>query len=107
MSENNILVYRFDELDKCSNKMGQVVQALEEVKSVSENVKNGVGEHWQGEAYEAFSARFSDMNQAIDKLFQQINSNKQKLDKAIALERQNEEDLNTNTVGRLSADNIF
>lgn len=107
MSENNILVYRFDELDKCSNKMGQVVQALEEVKSMSENVKNGVGEHWQGEAYEAFSARFLDMNQAIDKLFQQINSNKQKLDKAIALERQNEEDLNTNTVGRLSADNIF
>lgn len=107
MAENNILVYKFDELDQCSNKMGQVVQALESVKSMSENVKNGVGEHWQGEAYEVFSARFADMNQAIDKLYQQVSLNKQKLDKAIALERQNEEDINTTTVGRLSADNIF
>lgn len=107
MAENNILVYKFNELDKCSNNMGQVVQALESVKSMSENVKNGVGEHWQGEAYEAFSSRFADVNQAIDKLYQQISLNKQKLDKAIALERQNEEDINTNTVGRLSADNIF
>lgn len=107
MSENNILVYKFDELDRCSNKMGQVVQALENLKSMSENVKNGVGEHWHGEAYEAFSSRFADVNQAIDKLYQQISLNKQKLDKAIALERQNEEDINTNTVGRLSTDNIF
>lgn len=107
MSENNILVYKFDELDKCSNKMGQVVQALEEVKSMSENVKNGIGEHWQGEACEAFTARFTYMNQAIDTLHQQVALSKEKLDKAIALERQNEEILTFETVGRLSADNIF
>lgn len=74
---------------------------------MSASVKDEVSEYWQGKAYEAFAARFADMNQAIDKLYQQIDASRQKLDKAIALERQNEENLTAHTVGRLSADNIF
>lgn len=104
---DNILVYKLDELEKCSRKMGQVAEALENVRNISSSLKDGTADYWQGKAYEAFNKRFSDMNQAIDKLYQQIDSNKNKLDKAIELERQNEEDLTQNTVGRLSADNIF
>ncbi len=107
MNGSNVLVYKFDELDSCSRKMEQVTEALEKVKSMAETVKNGISEYWQGDAYDAFSKRFADMSQAIDKLYQQIGSSKQKLDKAIALERRNEEELTSNTVGRLSADNIF
>lgn len=107
MAEGNILVYKLDELYGCSKKMGQVAEALERVKNLSASLKDGVSDYWQGKAYDAFNKRFADMNQAIDKLYQQIDSNKKKLDKAIELERQNEEDLTNNTVGRLSADNIF
>lgn len=107
MAEGNILVYKLDELDSCSKKMGQVTEALERVKNLSASLKDGASEYWQGKAYDAFNKRFADMNQAIDKLYEQIDSNKKKLDKAIELERQNEEDLTNNTVGRLSADNIF
>lgn len=107
MAEGNILVYKLDELDGCSNKMGQVAEALERVKNLSASLKDGASDYWQGKAFDAFNKRFADMNQAIDKLYQQIESNKKKLDKAIELERQNEEDLTNNTVGRLSADNIF
>ena len=107
MADSTVLVYKFDELERCSGRMGQVAEALDRVRSIITNLKSGVGDYWQGEACEAFEVRFANMNQAIEKLYNQVNTNKQKLDKAIALERQNEEDLTSNTVGRLSADNIF
>lgn len=107
MADGNILVYKFDELDSCSKQMGHVADALDRVKKISASLKEGTSEYWQGKAYEEFNKRFAEMNQAIEKLYQQIDANKKKLDKAIELERQNEEDLTNNTVGRLSAENIF
>lgn len=107
MAEKNILVYKFDELEGCSNKMGQVAEALDNVRSLYKDLNNGVSDYWLGEACEAFIERFNETNQAIDKLYRQIDANKQKLDKAITLEKENEENITSETVGRLSADNIF
>lgn len=107
MAENDILVYKFDELDNCLNKMGQVAEALDTVRKEYENMKNGISDYWQGDACEAYVSRFDETNNAIDKLYQQIDTNRKKLDKAISIERQNEEDIGSGIVGGLSADNIF
>ena len=104
---NSTIVYKFDELDKCSHKMGQVIEALDNLKKFSQNTRNEVIEYWEGEAYISFIKRLGQYNNAIDKLYSDITNSKEKLDKAIALERQNEENLTTQTVGRLSTDNIF
>lgn len=107
MADQNILVYKFSELERCSSRMGQVTEALERLHSTAENAKNSVCDYWQGDAYEAFIDRFSKLQGALEKLHEQIDRNKQKLDKAIALEKENEQSLSSQTVGGLSADNIF
>ena len=107
MANKDVLVYKFGELDNCSSKMEQVIESLERLKNASGNIRNSVGEYWQGKAYDEFCTRFSGLEQAINKLHDQIKTNKQKLDKAVAMEKENEQDLTSNTVGRLSADNIF
>lgn len=104
---DNVLVYKFDDLDRCSVKIGQVAEALDRVKGMSDNIRNVSAGYWQGEAYEAFLMRFTELMNAVDTLHGQISRNREKLDRAIALERQNEESLKNDTVSRLSADNIF
>ncbi len=107
MAANDVLVYKLDELEKCSGKMGAVADALERVRTMAASVGSGAGEHWQGEAYDAFSKRMNGLLKAVEKMFNEVSSSREKLDKAIALERQNEEALTSGTVGKLSADNIF
>lgn len=107
MADMNVLVYKFDELDSCSAKMGQVIESLERLKDASKNVRSSVSDYWQGVTYDEFAGRLTKLDQAIAKLLSQIRSNKEKLDKAISLEKENEQTLTSQTVGRLSADNIF
>ncbi len=107
MAQNDVLVYKFEELRRCSSKMGDVGSALQNLKEVSDQVRNSVTDYWQGVAYDAFIKRFNNMNNAVDNLNQQVEKSKAILDKAIALEMENEENLKNVTVGRLSTDNIF
>lgn len=106
MAENNIIVYDFDELEKCLSQLEQAAEAIQNIKSISEQLKNGSADYWQGRAFNAFEKRFSDMNGAVDKLSNQIFSGKNKLAKAIEMSSRNEEAINS-SVERLSADNIF
>lgn len=107
MAQNDVLVYKFEELRKCSSKISDVADALQNVKEVSAQVRDRVSDYWQGNAADAFIKRFNNMNNAVDSLNRQVEKSREVLDKAIALETENEENLKKDTVGRLSADNIF
>ncbi len=103
----DILVYKFDDLERCSSRMGEVSEALSEIKTLIDRVNSGTDVYWQGRAHNEFTSRLTSMTEAVEKLYEQVEKSREKLDKAIDLERQNEEDLTNNTVGRLSADKIF
>lgn len=104
---DTVLVYKFDELDQCSLEMGQVIGALSELKNALKTATDNSESFWKGKAHNAFTQRCKDMNQAVDKLYNNIDSNKKKLDKAIELAKENESDINTRIVGNLPAGDIF
>ncbi|MGN0692572.1 MAG: WXG100 family type VII secretion target [Oscillospiraceae bacterium] len=104
---DNVLVYKFSELEQCSADMGKAAEALGRIRTELKRLTESADADWQGKAYSAFAERSSLLIKAAEKLYEQVNSNKSKLDKAIALQKQNEEDITKNTVGSLSASDIF
>lgn len=107
MAKNDIIVYNFLHLENLSTRMGWVIEALDDVKKLSKQSGEAAKEYWQGQAYDVFQNRVTDMNKYLDKLYEQVSASKSKLDKAIEMEKQNESDILKNTVGELTADNIF
>ena len=107
MAQNDVIVYNFVHLQNLSTRMSWIVSALENVKELTAKSCQSAEEYWQGNAYEAFVNRATEMNKSLDKLYEQVSASKEKLDKAIALEKENEADILQNTVGGLSADDIF
>lgn len=107
MAQNDIIVYNFLHLQTLSTRMGWVVEALNEVKKLSAKSGESAGEFWQGQAYDAFIGRLTEMNKSLDKFYEQVSSSKEKLDTAIDMEKRNETDITQTTVGGLSADEIF
>lgn len=102
-----VLVYRFAELESCSGRMGNVVSALDHLKDISVKAKAEIGEYWSGNAYESFLSRMDKMTDALRELHDDVERSRQKLDQAIALARENEKGIQNKVVGELSADNIF
>lgn len=107
MAQNNILVYNFNQLKSIAQRISLVYSALNDVKSINKNLSVNAGEYWSGQAYEAFKGRMEAADKSLDVLYEQIKSSKEKLDKAIQLEEENENDLTNKTVGGLSASEIF
>ena len=104
---DNILVYKFDELDQCSAEMSQAVQALDEIKKALKATVDSSESFWSGKAHDAFIERCNKMNDTVNKLFSDIDSTKKKLDKAIELEKQNESNIQNHVVGGIPASDIF
>ncbi|MCM1577919.1 MAG: hypothetical protein NC078_03870 [Ruminococcus sp.] len=107
MAQNDVLVYKFEQLRSCSAKIGNVADVLDELKEMSVTVRDRVHDYWQGEAADIFIGRLGDLSGAVDELSRQVGKSREILDKAIEKETENEENLRKDTVGRLSADNIF
>ena len=107
MAQNDIIVYNFLHLENLSTRMSWIVTALDDVKKLSAKSGESAKEYWQGQAYEAFLKRITDMNKSLDKLYEQVSASKAKLDTAIEMEKENEADIMQNTVDGLSADEIF
>lgn len=107
MAEKDIIVYNFSYLRTLSNRMNMIVDTLSVVEETIRNCTNSINEHWQGQAYEAFSNRVSGLNGSLEKLYEQVKASKDKLDKAIAAEEANEQNIKDKIVDELTADNIF
>lgn len=107
MAQKDVIVYNFLHLQNLSTRMGWIVTALGEVKELTAKSCQSAEDYWQGKAYEAFVNRVTDMNKSLDKLYEQVSASKEKLDRAIELEKENEADILQNTVGGLSANDIF
>lgn len=105
--DKSVLVYRFDELDSCSAKLGTVLEAISNIKIISEDLRIRTDDYWIGKASDAFEGQMKKMTASIEKLYNDIERSKDKLDKAITLEKQNEENITSNIVNSLSADGIF
>lgn len=107
MTQDNVIVYNFAQLEGLSVRIGAVSDALENVRGIFEKTAAGTDEYWQGQAHDAFASRMEEMNVSLSKLYEQVSVCREKLDKAIELEKQNETDITQKTVGELSADDIF
>lgn len=105
--DKNVLVYRFEELESSSGKMSVVLEAIDNISSISENLRAEMNDYWIGKASDAFEVQMKKMTGSIEKLYDDIRISKEKLDKAIALEKQNEESITNEVTNDLSADGIF
>lgn len=107
MADKDIIVFNFQELMSISNNMSVITSVLENVRNTTDSLKTSSSDFWQGEAHEAFLKRVTDMETSLQKLYDQVDKSRKKLDTAIQLETQNEDSLTQKTVGGLSAEEIF
>lgn len=107
MAQNDIIVYNFLKLKDISRQMSYITGALSDVKDFVSNARNSASDYWQGAGYDAFSERVQVLNDSLNKLYEQIDESRKKLDYAIETEQQNEEEIRKNTVEVLTVDDIF
>ena len=100
------LVYDFETLMGCSQNLSVAYSNLQNIRSDLKNIGDSADEFWKGEGRNAYSERCEELIKTLDRLSEAVNTNKQKLDKAIEIQSANEALIETQ-VNNLSADNIF
>lgn len=100
------LVYDFETLMGCSQNLSDAYSNLQNIRSNLKNIGDSADEFWKGEGRNAYSERCEELIKTLDRLSEAVNTNKQKLDKAIEIQSANEALIETQ-VNNLSADNIF
>ncbi|HCR73186.1 MAG TPA: hypothetical protein DIW26_01965 [Ruminococcus sp.] len=94
------------QLENCAENLHQITNAVENIKGEILNVNNGVGDFWEGEAFEIFRDKNNKLIDSIDNLNDNISKNYKKLIESINIYRETEGMVRT-TVDELPTDNIF
>lgn len=100
------LVYKFDTLEECSRRMEMAISAIDIIGENITQKKNSLVDNWKGDTRNAYAERCTELLNKLDELYEELDSDKKKLDKVIGLQRQTEDE-QSRKVDALSADNIF
>lgn len=100
------LVYKFDALNECSRKMGTTIFSVGLIRDNLNRMKDSLESSWRGDAYNAYSERFTSIIEKINQLHDELDKNHKKLDKVIEKQIGTEKE-QFRKVDDLSADDIF
>ena len=101
------LKYNFDVLESCVTRMGNIAVNTDDIKNELCDICVSMGSSWKGEAHNAFAERTKRLIENLDTLYNQVIESREKMDKAVAIQKANEENIGNSTVGNLNVGNIF